>query len=199
MTAAIYIITNPNTPLPIIKQALATAHNKTNLIQIHNKHATNIKITALIKQLLPHITTFKTKLIINNQIKITLHTKTYGLHIGQNDSNIKKIHHRLPLKILLSLSIKTINQTQHIPPKINYIDTRPIQTTATKPNHTTPISLNGLTTIIATAQLPTYTINNIKHRNARTLQTTKTIRLAIISSITRTPNPETATTALLAK
>lgn len=199
MTAAIYVITDPDAPLPIVEQALAAARGGAGLIQIRDKRATDVEIAALVEQLLPRIAAFGARLIVNDRIEVALRTGAYGLHIGQSDGDVEEIRRRLPLGMLLGLSIETVDQARRIPPGVDYIGAGPIRATATKPNHAAPIGLDGLAAIVAAARLPTYAIGGIGRGDARALRAAGAVGLAVVSSVTRAPDPEAATAALLAE
>lgn len=199
MTTPIYVITDPDAPLPVHEQALSAARGGAGLIQIRDKRATDAEIAALVLQLLPPITALGARLIVNDRVEVALQTGAHGLHIGQGDGCVEEIRHRLPQGMVLGLSIETVDQARRIPPMIDYIGAGPIRATATKPDHATPIGLDGLAAIVAAAGLPTYAIGGIGPGDARALRAAGASGLAVVSAVTRAPDPQAATAALLAE
>jgi thiamine-phosphate pyrophosphorylase len=199
MTKPVYVITDPDAPLPVAEQALAAARGGAGLIQVRDKCATDAEIAALVAQLLPRITALGAKLIVNDRIEVALRTGAHGLHIGQNDGDVQVIRRRLPKGMLLGLSIETLDQARRIPPMVDYIGAGPIRATATKPDHAAPIGLDGLAAIVAAVRLPTYAIGGIGLGDARALRAAGAAGLAVVSAVTRAPDPQAATAALLAE
>lgn len=199
MTAPVYVITDPDAPLPVVEQALAAARGGAGLIQIRDKRATDTEIAALVALLLPQITALGAKLVVNDRIEVALRTGAHGLHIGQGDGDVQDIRRRLPKGMLLGLSIETVDQARQIPPVVDYIGAGPIRATATKPDHAAPIGLDGLAAIVAAARLPTYAIGGIGPGDARALRAVGAAGLAVVSAVTRAPDPQAATAALLAE
>ena len=68
MTGPVYVITDPEAPLPVVEQALAAARGGAGLIQIRDKRATDAEMAALVAQLLPRIAAFGAKLIVNDRV-----------------------------------------------------------------------------------------------------------------------------------
>lgn len=138
MTGPVYVITDPDAPLPVVEQALAAARGGAGLIQIRDKRVADAEIAALVARLLPQITALGARLIVNDRIEVALRTGAHGLHIGQSDGDVQDIRRRLPQGMVLGLSIETVDQARHIPAGIDYIGAGPIRATATKPDHAAP-------------------------------------------------------------
>ena len=147
----------------------------------------------------PTITALGARLIVNDRIEVALRTGAHGLHVGQSDGDVEDIRRRLPKEMLLGLTIETLDQARRIPPVVDYIGAGPIRATATKPDHAAPIGLDGLAAIVAAAQLPTYAIGGIGPGDARALRAAGAVGLAVVSAVTRAPDPQAATTILLAE
>jgi thiamine-phosphate pyrophosphorylase len=199
MTGPVYVITDPDAPLPVAEQALAAARGGAGLIQIRDKRATDAEISALVAQLLPRITALGAMLIVNDRIEVALRTGAHGLHVGQSDGDVENIRRRLPKGMLLGLTIETLDQAWRIPPVVDYIGAGPIRATATKPDHAAPIGFDGLAAIVVAAQLPTYAIGGIGPGDARALRASGAVGLAVVSAVTRAPDPQAATATLLAE
>jgi thiamine-phosphate pyrophosphorylase len=199
MMGPVYIITDPDAPLPVVEQALAAARGGAALIQIRDKRASDANIAALVLQLLPPLTALGAKLVVNDRLEVALRTGAHGLHIGQSDGDVEEARRRLPKGTMLGLSIETIDQARRIPPGVDYIGAGPVRATATKPDHAPPIGFDGLAEIVAVAGLPTYAIGGLGPGDARTLRGLGAAGLAVVSAVTRAPDPQAATAALLAE
>lgn len=197
MMGPVYVITDPDAPLPVIEQARAAAQGGAALIQIRDKDASDADFAALVKQLLPEIAAYGAQLIVNDRVEVAIATRAHGLHIGQGDGDARAIRQLLPQGMILGLSIETEAQARLIPPGIDYIGAGPIRATATKPDHAPPIGFAGLAQITATAKLPTYAIGGIGLGDAAAIKAAGGIGMAVVSAVTRAPDPIAATRALV--
>ena len=97
MTGPVYVITDPDAPLPVVELALAAARGGAGLIQIRDKRAADAEIAALVARLLPRLAALGARLIVNDWIEVALRTGAHGLHIGQSDGDVQDSRQRLML------------------------------------------------------------------------------------------------------
>ena len=199
MTGPIYVITDPDAPLPVAEQARAAARGGAAWVQLRDKTALDGDLAALVRRLLPEMAALGVLLIVNDRIEVALATGAHGLHIGQGDGDAALVRRRLPAGMILGLSIETVAQARLIPPGVDYIGAGPVRATSTKPDHATPIGFDGLAQIVAAAALPTFAIGGLKPGDAGAVRATGAIGMAVVSAVTRAPDPEAATRALLAE
>jgi thiamine-phosphate pyrophosphorylase len=199
MRGPIYVITDPDAPLPVVEQARAAARGGASCVQLRDKTAPDDDLAALVRRLLPEIATLGARLIVNDRVEVALAAGAHGLHIGQGDGDAVAIRHRMPPGMILGLSIETVAQARLIPPGVDYIGAGPIRATSTKPDHATPIGFDGLAQIVAATALPTFAIGGLKPGDASAVRATGAVGMAVVSAVTRAPDPEAATRALLAE
>jgi thiamine-phosphate pyrophosphorylase len=199
MMGPIYVITDPGAALPVVEQARAAARGGAAWVQLRDKSASDGDLAALIRQLLPEMAALSTLLIVNDRVEVALATGAHGLHIGQGDGDAAAIRQRMPPGMILGLSIETVAQARLVPPGVDYIGAGPVRATPTKPDHATPIGFDGLAEIIAAAVLPAFAIGGLKQSDAKAVRATGAIGMAVVSAVTRAPDPEAATRALLAE
>lgn len=199
MMGPVYVITDPDSPLPMAEQALAAARGGAALVQIRDKRASDADLMALVARLLPRLEALGTKLVVNDRIDVALETGAHGLHVGQGDGDAAAIRRMLPRSMLLGLSIETVEQARGIPPGVDYIGAGPVRATATKPDHAAPVGFDGLAQIVAACGLPTYAIGGLGSGDAQAVRRAGAIGMAVVSAVTRAPDPAQATAALLAE
>ncbi|HSF63971.1 MAG TPA: thiamine phosphate synthase [Paracoccaceae bacterium] len=199
MRGAIYIITDPDAPLPVAEQARAAARGGATLIQIRDKHAPDADLAALVTLLMPEMTAAGVHLIVNDRVEVALATRAHGLHIGQGDGDVVAIRRRMPPGMILGLSVETEDQARRIPPGVDYIGAGPVRATATKPDHAAPIGLEGLARIVAAAGLPAYAIGGLGPGDAAAVRASGAVGMAVVSAVTRAADPTAATRALCAE
>ena len=199
MTGPIYVITDPDAGLCVAEQARAAARGGAAWVQLRDKTAPDDDLAALVRRLLPELAALGVRLIVNDRIEVALATGADGLHIGQGDGDAAELRQRMPPRMILGLSIETVAQARLIPPGVDYIGAGPVRATSTKPDHATPIGFDGLAQIVAATALPTFAIGGLKPGDAGAVRATGAIGMAVVSAVTRAPDPEAATRALLAE
>lgn len=197
MMGPIYVITDPDSALPVAEQARAAARGGAVWVQLRDKTTLDDDLAALARLLLPEMAAFGALLIVNDRVEVALAAGAHGLHIGQGDGDALAIRRRMPPGMILGLSIETVAQARLIPPGVDYIGAGPVRATPTKPDHATPIGFDGLAQIVATTTLPAFAVGGLKPGDARAVRATGAIGMAMISAVTRAPDPEAATRALL--
>jgi thiamine-phosphate pyrophosphorylase len=199
MKGPIYVITDPDAALPVTDQVRAAARGGAVWVQLRDKTAQDDDLAALVRLLLPEVVALGARLIVNDRVEVALAAGAHGLHIGQGDGDVAGIRQRIPPGMILGLSIETVAQTRLIPPGVDYIGAGPVRATPTKPDHATPIGFHGLAQIVAATTLPSFAIGGLKPGDARAVRATGAIGMAVVSAVTRAPDPEAATRALLAE
>jgi thiamine-phosphate pyrophosphorylase len=137
------------------------------------------------------------KLIVNDRVEVAIATGAHGLHIGQGDGDPLTIRRRIGPGMILGLSVETEALARSVPRGIDYIGAGPVRATATKPDHATPIGFDGLARIVRTAALPTVAIGGIAHADAAAVKAAGAVGMAVVSAISRAPDPQAAMRALL--
>ena len=199
MMGPVYAITDPHAPLPVADQVLAAARGGASLIQIRDKRAPDADLAALVTRLLPQVTALGARLIVNDRVEVAIATGAHGLHVGQGDGDATAIRRRLPEGMILGLSVENLAQAGRVPPGVDYIGAGPVRATATKPDHAAPIGFAGLAAIVAAAGLPSYAIGGLAHGDAGAVKGAGAIGMAVVTAITRAPDPKAATSALVAE
>ncbi len=199
MKGPIYVITDPHASLPVEEQARAAARGGAALVQLRDKIASDDDLAGLVRRLMPELAALGTALIVNDRVTVALATGAHGLHIGQGDGDVASIRRQMPAGMILGLSVETVAQARCIPSGVDYIGAGPVRATPTKPDHATPIGFDGLAQIVAAAGLPTYAIGGLGAGDAAALGAAGAIGMAVVIAVTRAPDAQAATRALLAE
>lgn len=197
MIGAVYVITDPDAPLPVPDQARAAARGGAWAVQLRDKTAPDADLVALARALMADLTPLGVKLIVNDRLEVALASGADGLHIGQGDGDAAAARARLGAGKVLGLSIETAEQCAAIPPGVDYIGAGPVRATATKPDHAAPVGLEGLAQIVARSPVPAVAIGGLKPGDAQGVRRAGAAGLAVVSAVVRAPDPEAATRALV--
>lgn len=199
MIGALYVVTDAQAPLPVPDQVRAAAKGGARIIQIRDKTASDAEIAALLRAILPEMEAMGVCLIVNDRVEVARVTGAHGLHIGQGDGDPLAIRRRLPPGMILGLSVETEDQARLVPACVDYAGVGPVRATASKPDHAAPIGLAGLARITALLPMPSYAIGGIKQGDAASLRAAGAVGMAVVSAVTRAPDPVAATRALIAE
>jgi thiamine-phosphate pyrophosphorylase len=197
MIGPVYVVTDSDAPMPVADQARAAAQGGAAAVQIRDKRAGDAEMAALVAALLPEMAALGVRLIVNDRVEVAIATGAHGLHIGQGDGDPLAIRRRIGPDMILGLSVETEALARGVPGGVDYIGAGPVRATATKPDHATPIGFDGLARIVRAAALPTVAIGGIAHADAAAVKAAGAVGMAVVSAISRAPDPQAATRALL--
>ena len=196
MMGPVYVVTDPDAPLSVSDQALAAARGGAWAVQLRDKRLSDDAFAALVTALLPKLDALGVKLIVNDRADVAIRTGAHGLHIGQSDGDAAEIRARLPRDMLLGLSVETVAQAGGVTGGVDYIGAGPVRATATKPDHAAPIGIDGLAQIVAVTSVPCYAIGGLKPGDAAAVKRAGAVGMAVVSAVTRAPDPCAVTRAL---
>ncbi|SOB99790.1 thiamine-phosphate diphosphorylase [Rhodobacter sp. JA431] len=197
MSGPIYVITDPGAPLDLATQARAAALGGAAWVQLRDKTASDADLLALARQLLPEMRALGATLVINDRVEVAIAAGADGLHIGQGDGDVQAIRAQIGPDMILGLSIETLDQARALPPGVDYIGAGPLRATATKPDAAAPIGFDGLAQIARAVSVPCYAIGGLGLADIPALKATEVAGMAVVSAVTRAPDPQAATQALL--
>ena len=193
MIAPLCFITDPDAPLPVIEQALAAAKGGAGWIQLRHKTLPEAAFAALGKELLAMLRPLGVKLILNDRVEVACAIGADGLHIGQHDMSPAAARIAIGPDAILGLTIECEAQLDALPASgVDYLGVGPIRATATKPGHVPPIGMAGFARIAAHTALPCVAIGGLGAEDAGAIKAAGGAGLAIVSAISRSPDPEQA-------
>ncbi|MBY6201423.1 thiamine phosphate synthase [Maritalea mobilis] len=196
MIGPVYVVTDPNAPLPQRDQAMAAARGGAWAVQIRDKSAPDVEVARLADALLADLAPMGVRVFVNDRVEVARATGA-DLHIGQGDGDPLRARDRIKPDALLGLSIETVAQCARIPEGVDYIGAGPFRATATKPDAAAPMGAEGLARIVAAASVPTIAIGGLTSGDIATLKQAGAVGMAVVSAVTRAADPEAATLALL--
>lgn len=197
MIGAVYVITDPGAPLPVIDQARAAARGGAWAVQLRDKTMPDAALAGLARALVAELQPLGVKLIVNDRLEVALAAGADGLHIGQGDGDPAAMRARLGPDRILGLSVEHPDQCAAIPAGVDYIGAGPVRATSTKPDHAPPIGFEGLARIVARAPVPVVAIGGLGPGDAAAVRRIGAAGLAVVSAVVRSPDPEAATRALV--
>lgn len=198
MIGAVYVVTDAHAPLGVLDQVRAAAAGGAWAVQLRDKQMATPAFCDLAREALAVLSALGVKLFINDRVDVAIAVEADGLHIGQSDGDPAVILNRIGPEMMLGLSVETLGQCRAMPQAgITYIGAGPVRATATKPDHAVPIGMAGLRDIVAVAPCPVIAIGGIGAGDASALKATGAVGMAVVSAVTRAPDPQAATRKLI--
>ena len=142
--------------------------------------------------------TYKVPLLINDRLDIALAVDADGVHMGQNDMPYTVTRQLLGANKIIGLSVSNKKQAEKANLlDVNYIGLSPIFATQTKTkNLAEPLGVHGLKAIHKNTQKPIVCIGGIHLNNAKQLFDYGASGIAVVSAISKSDAPKTATQKL---
>jgi thiamine-phosphate pyrophosphorylase len=196
MIGPVYVVTDPQAPHPVLDQARAAARGGAWAIQIRDKSATDAEIARLAAMLLDELSPRGVRVFVNDRVEVARATGA-DLHLGQGDGDPRRARDRIGAEAFLGLSIETVAQCARIPDGVAYIGAGPIRATPTKSDAAAPVGMDGLARIVAASPVPALAIGGLTEGDIPGLKAAGAAGMAVVTFVTRAPDPEAATRTLL--
>ncbi len=127
--------------------------------------------------------------IINDHIDIAILVDADGVHIGQDDLNIRDVRTLLGDKKIIGLSTHSPEQAlKAVNEGADYIGVGPIFETKTKVNVCDPVGYSYLEWVSQNIKIPFVAIGGIKEHNLKEILNRGAKSVALVSEITNNPN-----------
>lgn len=182
-------------PLELAERAL---RGGVTMLQLRWKQAADAPLLALARRLVPLTARFGVPLILNDRVDLVAPAGAQGAHVGQSDLDVQRARALLGPDALLGLSIETACQAGALDQTlVDYVGVGPIFATVTKPDHATPLGVDGLRALRSALTVPVVAIGGVGADNAAALRRAGADGLAVVSAICGAADPEGAAAALL--
>lgn len=171
------------TPEGMVKTALEAVAGGATVIQLRApgwKKKLWLKAGLLLKQALqPH----GIPLIIDDHIDIAQLVKADGVHVGQEDIDVRSARKLLGEKAIIGLSVGSLEELPECTMPVDYLGVGPVYATATKADAGKAIGPEGLKNIRNQTELPIVAIGGIKQSNCEDVIRSGADGVAVVSAI----------------
>ena len=174
------------------------------LVQLRDKHGSTRAMMEEARSLRAVLEPAGVPLLINDRVDVALAAEADGVHIGQNDMAAEDARLLLGRAAIIGLSLSTVHQAQAAPlDLIDYVGIGAVYPTGSKDDASTPIGVAGLSEIVQVVRarkpgFPVCAISGINAANAGETIAAGADGVAVISALSRAPDPEKAARELRA-
>ena len=168
------------------------------LVQLRDKHRSTRAIVEEARGLRAVLEPAGVPLLINDRVDVALAAEADGVHIGQDDMTAEDARLLLGRTAIIGLSLSTVQQAQAAPlDLVDYVGIGAVYPTGSKDDASTPIGIAGLREIVAAVRarkpgFPVCAISGINAGNAAETVEAGADGVAVISALSRAPDPAQA-------
>ena len=147
----------------------------------------NLREAIKIKQLCDK---YEALFIVNDRIDIALACNADGVHLGQNDIDIRSARKMLGFSKIIGISANKSSEIKSaVENGCDYLGIGPVFETTTKRGKE-PLGVNKIKQISENLSIPFFVIGGIKKENIQTLKKNGISKIALVSEIVNADNPQ---------
>ncbi len=182
-------------PLSLAEKALMGGAT---MIQLRHKQASGSQLFLWAVEIRKLCKKHQALCIINDRVDIAMASQADGVHLGQQDMPIEAARKLLGKHRIIGVSASSVNEAvQAEKDGADYIGFGHIFPTSSKEKDYSPLGTETLRQAAALLSLPIIAIGGISHENAALLISSGASAVAVISAVSRAPDPSFAAHKLL--
>lgn len=181
---SLYLVTNRNMSQKPIKEQIEEAIiGGVTFVQLREKDVGDLEFLKIAKQVKEITDKYDVGFVINDNIKIAKEIGCDGVHLGQNDTDIKEARKILGEDKIIGISVSNLEQAKYAYLNgANYLGVGAVFNTSTKAN-TNDLKIETLKSITSTINIPIVAIGGINQNNLDKLVDTNIDGIAVVSAI----------------
>ncbi len=153
------------------------------ILQLREKNLPYNEFLARAKKVKKLCEKFSVPLIINDNVQVALNSNADGVHLGQEDGDIKKAREILGKEKIIGVSAHNVYEAKKAwADGADYLGSGAVFGTATKLD-VTGLSLAELKNICESVKIPVVAIGGVSHKNVMKLKGTGVAGAAVVSAI----------------
>lgn len=167
------------------------------MVQLREKDISTREFIELAQALKSVLMRTRVPLIINDRVDVALAVDADGVHIGQSDMPYDIARRMLGSDKIIGLSVENFAEIEEANRlDVDYIGVSPVFATPTKTDTAMPFGLDGLREAVRRSLHPSVAIGGINISNFRSVLSTGTNGIAVVSAIMDSDNPREASRLL---
>lgn len=151
----------------VVSLAFAWAKAGVDIVQIREAWLSDRALLELVRLTVDSLSSFPTKVIVNDRSDIALSAKADGIHLKDQPLPIERIRAYWPSDWLVGRSVHDVNGVNEINGGgyVDYVLAGTVKTTLSKPGRT-PLGFHGLKQIAAASNTPVIGIGGLEFRDS---------------------------------
>lgn len=181
----------------VIETALAAVAGGATIVQLRDKDADDMTLTAIAAGLVALLTPLRVPLIVNDRPQVAKAAGAAGVHIGQSDGSAAAARALLGPDAIVGLSVTKAAEVATVDAAIvDYVGLGPVFASATKPDAAAALGLDTMRSIGATLPVPFVAIGGIDVANTSAIVRAGATGVAVVSAIAMADDPAAAAAAI---
>lgn len=197
---SLYLVLDPVLcePLGMLETARMAVAAGATMVQLRDKNADTGQMIRVGRALKAALACTEARLIVNDDVEAAIAIDADGIHVGQDDLDMRLVRDRVGTEMILGISVETPQLARDVDATIaDYVGAGPVFPTGTKPGHKPAIGFDGLAEIVRATPLPVVAIGGLKTGHAAPVFAAGARGMAVVSAICGRADPRHATLSLL--
>lgn len=202
---SVYAIADPaHGPADLVAATLAAVRGGATLVQLRDKTSDTRALVALATALKTALRPHSVPLLVNDRVDVALAAGADGVHLGQDDMDVRDARRLLGPAAIIGVTIRTVGEARETPlGPVDYAGVGGVFATTSKQNKTAPIGLSGVSELCGLLRdrkprFPVCAIAGITAENAADVIAAGADGVAVISTIYKAADPGRAAADLAA-
>lgn len=165
---SIYLVLDPDltAEFGMVETAIEAAKAGATFVQLRAPNWKKRRYYECAVALKKALSSYNTKLIINDHVDVALAMDADGVHVGQKDLPVQKVRQLIGQDKILGLSVSNLGEARSVDPSIvDYVGIGPIFATNTKKDASAPVGIDGFATIAKACTVPNVAIGSVKSQH----------------------------------
>lgn len=131
--------------------------------------------------------------LVNDRLDVALAVDADGVHLGQDDMHPTIARRILGPGKIIGLTVhneEELNEAHEL--EVDYVSFAPVFPTLTKPDHRTPLGVEGVARLASLAKIPSVAIGGIKEPHVEALAGTGIAGICVVSAVLASEDPKEA-------
>lgn len=191
----LYLVTNSDrfeTEDEFLDAVASSLEGGVDILQLREKHMPANKVLALGRKLKQLCLQYNTTFIVNDRVDIAAILEADGVHLGQDDLDVKSAREILGANAIIGVSTHAPEQAMKaVEDGADYIGMGPVFETPTKEGRI-PVGLEYVKWVSENIHIPAFAIGGIDEKNFEQVLDSGAKRIAVVRAIINSSNPQKA-------
>jgi thiamine-phosphate pyrophosphorylase len=192
---SVYLVTDPLLVggRPLTEVVAAAVRGGVRVVQYRDKEASTREMVVMAAELAAVCRRMGAWFLVNDRLDVALAVDAAGVHVGQDDMPVATARRLLGPDKLLGVSVHNEAEIRQAElDGADHVSLSPIFATPTKPDHQSPLGLEGVRRLSGLAHIPVIAIGGIHVGNAAEVIRAGARGICVVSAIIAAPDPELA-------
>ncbi|SHE87775.1 thiamine-phosphate diphosphorylase [Desulfacinum infernum DSM 9756] len=178
---------------PLLQVVEAALRGGIGVVQYREKQAATRTMVREAEALRELCEAYGASFFVNDRIDVALAVDAHGVHLGQDDMPVPMARRLLGPERIIGVTVHNAEEIRRAQAQgADVLSIAPVFATSTKPDHQTPLGIQGLRKLAGLCERPVVAIAGITLENAADVIRAGVDGVCVVSAVMAAPDPETA-------